>query len=840
MARSQFEEALLTHKSLILGWMRDFSQQSNVNVHELSGGLHTGGLSDAQAPQFLKVDGSRQLSGNLSVLDGVTIDGVDIGAHAGDANAHHAAVTILDSPSIDFSLTGQQVSGSVIASSDVSAVTEELVLKSTAAGGLKLKQLEITNDLTVGNNVLNVDVTTSNIGINCVPDSQFDLDVAGNLRAQGWIVGKHALQVKDAVMICHFDGAEPYNTDFSGNPTGHMGQVAAITGGVIYRPGKFGKAVQVGGATTNLLKNPTFENSSRVYSLSTYVVWGSGSSNDGGTNRLFIGRAVRITATTTSNPEMYTDFHPFTTITEGTPYAVQFWARADANRNISFRVKLSISPNTTLYIKNISLNSEWQKISFVFNMPAGCTTDYRAFISMSGGVTGQWIEIAEYQLEQSEIPTAFCVGYLPDHSWSGTAYASTSTRSLSKVEFDGMLPADLKDRGSIGFWFNPTNAMNTTQVSTSNADIFRLLFSDNENTGSIWLRFVTGGSNNAGLVIYTNGTLTQSYKNLSANTWYYVTYTWNKNTAEAHIYLNGALIASGSTFNGFEYGSRTTPLLTFNEANTLSALFDDFVLFSRALSADEIIAIYESDAPIFAETSTWSWRTPTNLAWADANGLWARDTNSYDAFGVSGVDGYSWGGFSLDAGDIVLGRNVSGSSAIKWDISTGTFGFYGGGSGTVQVQIGTDGALLAGAGAMKINAKGQKFYGTGTAGEDRTIEWYDTSDGNRLIAKVKGDYGGVEGVAWIQAWKKTGDPWTHPQVILAAIDDTASKDIRLVVRTDYEEIFSSAKFTSQLGFQIAATSTTPATRGGYGTLYVNSSGQLMYKKPGGTTHTVVA
>jgi hypothetical protein len=116
MGRSQFEEALLTHKSLILGWMRDFSQQSNVNVHELSGGLHTGGLSDAQAPQFLKVDGSRQLSGNLSVLDGVTIDGVDLSAHAASVNAHHEPVTILDTATIDLSLSGQQISGSVIQS----------------------------------------------------------------------------------------------------------------------------------------------------------------------------------------------------------------------------------------------------------------------------------------------------------------------------------------------------------------------------------------------------------------------------------------------------------------------------------------------------------------------------------------------------------------------------------------------------------------------------------------------------------------------------------------------------------------------------------------------------
>lgn len=49
-----------------------------VGEHLLSGALHTGALADSQAPQFLKTDGSRPLTGNLAVAAGVTIDGVDI------------------------------------------------------------------------------------------------------------------------------------------------------------------------------------------------------------------------------------------------------------------------------------------------------------------------------------------------------------------------------------------------------------------------------------------------------------------------------------------------------------------------------------------------------------------------------------------------------------------------------------------------------------------------------------------------------------------------------------------------------------------------------------------
>lgn len=47
------------------------------------------GLLDDDHTIYLLADGSRELSGNLSVANGVTIDGVDISAHAADADAHH-------------------------------------------------------------------------------------------------------------------------------------------------------------------------------------------------------------------------------------------------------------------------------------------------------------------------------------------------------------------------------------------------------------------------------------------------------------------------------------------------------------------------------------------------------------------------------------------------------------------------------------------------------------------------------------------------------------------------------------------------------------------------------
>ena len=75
--------------------------------HDLNSVHHTGSISDAQAPQFLKADGSRNLTGNLVVTAGVTVDGVDISAHAADPDAHHDRVTVGNT---GLSLSTQQLS----------------------------------------------------------------------------------------------------------------------------------------------------------------------------------------------------------------------------------------------------------------------------------------------------------------------------------------------------------------------------------------------------------------------------------------------------------------------------------------------------------------------------------------------------------------------------------------------------------------------------------------------------------------------------------------------------------------------------------------------------------
>jgi len=75
--------------------------------HPLSSTHHTGLLIDSQGPQFLLIDGTRTLNGNLAVASNVTIDGIDISAHAANAAAHHVAFTgLLDNANTVVSVDG--------------------------------------------------------------------------------------------------------------------------------------------------------------------------------------------------------------------------------------------------------------------------------------------------------------------------------------------------------------------------------------------------------------------------------------------------------------------------------------------------------------------------------------------------------------------------------------------------------------------------------------------------------------------------------------------------------------------------------------------------------------
>ncbi|HHB12086.1 MAG TPA: hypothetical protein ENK62_02670, partial [Chromatiales bacterium] len=491
-------------KPFIVQWLQEGSVAvsggggGGLTVHALDGAYHSGTLADSQAPQFLKTDGSRNLTGNLAVDPGVTIDGVDISAHAASASAHHSAFVGLEddagtavSPAADYRIqvlggdgldstagtnvltlavdstvvrtsrqvvAGDGLTGGGALSGDVTlnvgagdgilanandvAVDEGFAFNWTAqhsfgAGLISNGDAILNQDLYVGGStpsttVLFVDESQGSVGIMSgnlpggVPDPQFALDVGGPARAEYWI-GPHALQLDDAEMIVHFDGPRPFETDFSGTAMGHMGQVATESGGVIYRPGKFGKAIQVAEATTNVLSNPSFE-------ISGY--WSTSDTLTYETNGFIGSYCGKVTYASGSATTIYQDYS--VSGASGDPWTGSAYVWAEGNnvgKSVAVIVYTYESGTWVNSSTTVTLTSTPQRV-VVTHTATGTYTTVRFRVQMNDTTSGAFFFVDACQLEQKGYATPYCDGSLgPGHSWSGTAHASTSTRTVAGLSW---------------------------------------------------------------------------------------------------------------------------------------------------------------------------------------------------------------------------------------------------------------------------------------------------------------------------------------------------------------------------------------------------------------------
>jgi hypothetical protein len=818
--------------------------------HALSGSHHSGTLTDDLAPQFLKTDGSRALTGNLAVDAGRTIDGVDISAHVVSADAHHAgfigleddssvAVTpaaddriqvaggdgvsstagtnvltlavdntvarntwavnagagmtgggalaaagitlnviaadtsltvnadsmqvrlattsglqvstglmvadsiagngltitskvmavgagdgidvLTDTIAVDVTdligsglveeatnnialgtpgslsaSTTNQVTGSthyhaVTASSNPGAASQ--LLKSTVTGGLTTESFQSNGDITAlgslyaggtGFRVIKHTHDYDHVHVVINPggswslDEQFGLDVDDNLLVRGWIVGKHAIQLAGSLLLAHYDGPEPYELNYTGNPTGHMGQIATVSGGVIYRPGKFGKAVQIGEATTNVVTNPSFETGVAYWTW--YNTAATRSSADS-----YVGEYCAVLESdTVGNPYIY-NAGTGLTVSAGTTWTFTAWVKAGTSSAVGKTVQINLreaggAAGAATTTTSATLTDEWQRVAVTRTIVEADRTAINHWIYMANVTAGPKMLVDAVQLEQKAYATPYCDGSMGNgHSWSGTAHASTSSRTVSALSYPigGNIQAAF---GTIIMWIYPTGF--------------------NANSGFLWRAGDVNGEfdsyiNSAGLLYIRSNGSSITYYNVSAlkNTWIHVAITWDIATSKYLLYINGTLVVSYTSFILPTLHNTTLAIggIIGSTNYNHNGYIDDLTILDRAASADEIRAVYESNAPVFAETSTWHWRSASNKVWADSEGLWAI-SDSGKVLGVYCEAGTkSWGGVTLATNDLLIG-DANRGGYLWWDDSAGDLlmrdvdiDLYNGATHTVQI-----------------------------------------------------------------------------------------------------------------------------------------------------------
>ena len=547
------------------------------------------------------------------------------------------------------------------------------LLASTAAGGLTLVNLGLTgaldvvgattlhNDLTVGTNIFFVDFSGTNIGINKAPDPQFDLDVLGNTRTGGYFVGKHAIQLPGALMICHYDGAPPNETNYTGNPTGHRGQVATVSGGVIYRPGKFGKAVQCAEATTNTIKNPILGNASKsdwtdagavtVYSTD-FAVFGAGC----------------VKYTTGGYCNIAYDQVPANTET----WICSFYARNAAGTDPSALISLIWIDNGAASTWTATACSHLPGWYYVVSAPRTIATSY-SVLQLNCEV-GLYVD--GVQVEQKAYATPLCAGSLgAGHSWGGAANASKSLRTATTFTYpqEGNLDAKF-GIGTVSAWFYVIETANIHYIvgNTGGGDYFGVYTNTNGYLVGRW-----GSGILTGTVVVT------------ARVWHHAAMVSDGTTMT--LYLDGTACGSGAVGTHSTIANIGVGYESYAGTQHINGYIDDLVILDRAATAAEVRAIYESNAPVFAETSTWAWRTPKTTLWTDAEGLWALDSvNGNQVLGFSTVNAKSWGGVTLDSGDFMLGRAAASVNNLFWDASTGVLALRN--NTTARVSLAADGS----------------------------------------------------------------------------------------------------------------------------------------------------
>jgi len=597
------------------------------------------------------------------------------------------------------------------------ALTE--IVRIPESGGIVVTGgASFTDDVTVGNNILFVDYSQANIGVNCAPDQQFDLDVNGNLRARGWIVGKHAIQIKDAILLCHFDGPGPYETNRDGDTTSVLGQ-KGVGANLLFSAGKFGKAVSVSRATTNLIINPSLEVNTNGWTAYTDRVISRESGGAYGSYCLKI---------TNNGSSQTTDAYSASiSVTEGQTYTASLYYMGPYPARLHiFRYNSSgnvIGGSLFTYV-DLPASTTWKHASFTATMETGAVT---ARVAIRNLPVGGSIWIDAVQFENLPYATPYCDGSLGQgHSWSGTAHYSTSSRSAASLYYTGIT---LPTSGTVMAWVYPT--------SDAQSGTYRWIFDHNYTAGVIL--YITNSNN---LAAYIGGVMRCSYAlnstSFPKDTWHHVCVTWDESTSSTKLYLNGSLVASGG------YGTPTSGANTYvgyYGSSYFDGMIDDMVLIGRAMSADEIRAIYESDAPVFVETSTFAFRTTSaSPVWADSEGLWMQDTSGNKILGFYGASATkAWGGKTLEPGDGLIG-DASRGGYILWDNSAAlmevagtikaTAGWIGGNSNHVDIDsygidIGTTGRIKG----------GQTAYNTGTG------FWLGYDSGYKLsIGNPSGNY----------------------------------------------------------------------------------------------------
>lgn len=455
----------------------------------------------------------------------------------------------------------------------------------------------------------------------------------------------------------------PDETDYDVDLTGEDGQLpVTMTGGLIGRPGAFGRAVQVAEANINHVLNPSAEAAGNFAAVGgaatqdvTYAMFGTNAYK-------VVTRAVANDGMTLTLNALANDIH-YATIRSYTALADWEWSLDGATWNT---------------MTTIGTEDGWYVYGFQFPAVEANGSVLLTLRHTPAAIVTVYLDAA--QVEQLDYPTCYCDGSLgPGHVWTGAAHGSTSTRTAHVLRY---AISDCSTKGTLGFRMMPIYEgdeypANAWVVSLSDGTVNNRL-----------LLYLDGGANvyraqyvSGGVADFVPAAAGDVVRLTNAD----VILTWDLAADEFKLFIDGIQIGTTQTGLGTPSGVWDRLYIGADRAgaNLWSGWIDDLFILDDVVLSDTEVALLDAsakkftghkatdlyldfDGPKFNHLANFRDDVAIDEVWQDSGGAWTDigpDNNEFAWFpGVVQDDALYWGstddafkhitGFFRVAGDL--------------------------------------------------------------------------------------------------------------------------------------------------------------------------------------------
>jgi len=379
------------------------------------------------------------------------------------------------------------------------------------------------------------------------------------------------------------------------------------------------------------------------------------------------------------------------------------------------------------------LVSEVKNMDTIIDLSGAPDFDAIHFVIQSeSGTASPYVEFDQTTVSIKEITAGDSTPNDNHGTLIGTNSYTTNYKGLTDkaLSFNGS--TDYVDLGDVG---NPSAGTIALWFQKPNINTGADYLIDGRGTGNFWFLqdYVSGACTDSEGNICFNGLVEIQSSNLSNNTWHHVTITTN--STESKIYLNGALIDTGSgldpDFRSLRIGARYTASSFFTGS------FSDVRVYDRSLTATEVLTLYEGSEssmstgnlnqglvghwPLTSRSKTTADNPVTNGTF-DADTAWGKQAGWSISGGVASCDGSQSSRTYISQG---IGLVSDTKYRISFDLTVNA-GFF---------SIGDSNVYLVGSGSSGLTTSGHYDFEvtTGTSLSNSSIHLHGFNNFNGTV-----------------------------------------------------------------------------------------------------------